>query len=176
MVPHCISAADAQRWVRASRFPPVGRRGFDGAGADADYSLAPGLEHIRHANQECFVVVQIEDREAVECIEEIAAVPGIDLLFVGPADLSISYGVPMQFDHPALRSARQRVAAAAAASGKAWGTITGTAEAAQRAIDEGAQFITCGNDHDLLVKGFQAASERFAGVTAKAAVVDAVAG
>ena len=63
---------------------------------DADYWLAPALDHIRHANEQSFVTLQIEDAEAVECVDEIAAVDGVDVLFIGPGDLSISYGVPME--------------------------------------------------------------------------------
>ena len=73
-----------------ARFPPLGRRGFDGAGSDADYAFADPVEYMEHANRETFLVLQIEDREAVECVDEIAAVEGVDLLFVGLGDLSIS--------------------------------------------------------------------------------------
>jgi 4-hydroxy-2-oxoheptanedioate aldolase len=161
MVPHCRSAAEARQWVEWTRFPPVGRRGFDGAGADADYFLADPLEHLRNANQETFLVLQIEDREAVECVEDIAAVAGVDLLFVGPADLTISYGVPMQFDHPDVQRAIDRVASATQRSGKWWAIPTGSPESAQRALDRGARMITCGNDHVLLVSGFQTEIQNF---------------
>ena len=161
MVPHCRSIEEARQWVEWTRFPPLGRRGFDGAGADADFMLAPPLEHLRHANEETFLVLQIEDCEAVDCIEGIAAVEGVDLLFVGPADLSISYGVPFQFDHLKVRCAIDRVAAAAAKAGKWWGIPTGTPEAAQQALDRGARMITAGNDHLFLVRGLQSAYKEF---------------
>src|SRR3954453_6839915 len=64
MVPHCRSAAEARQWVDWCRFPPLGKRGFDGAGSDADYMLADSLEHLRHANEQTFLTLQIEDREA----------------------------------------------------------------------------------------------------------------
>src|SRR5262249_58378907 len=96
------------------RFPPAGKRGLDGAGADADFGLADTSQHLEHANREVFLALQIEDKEAVDAIDEIAAVPGYDLLFVGPGDLSLSYGVPLQFEHPVLQEAIGRVAAAVA--------------------------------------------------------------
>src|SRR2546422_5640780 len=133
-----------------SRFPPIGRRGFDGAGADADYMLADPIAHLRHSNEETFLVLQIEDREAVECVEEIAGLEGVDLLFVGPADLTISYGVPFQFDHPSVQRAIDRVSAAVDSTGKWWGTTSGTPEAAQKALNRGARMITCGSDHLFL--------------------------
>ena len=164
MVPHCRSAAEARQWVEWTRFPPLGKRGFDGAGADADYFLAPPLDHLRHANEQTFLVLQIEDREAVDCIDEIAAVPGFDILFVGPGDLTISYGVPMQTDHPLVQGAIDRVAAACAKHGKWWGMPTGSPEAAQSLLDRGARMITCTGDHGLLVNGLVEAQRRFAGL------------
>ena len=161
MVPHCCSVEEARQWVEWTRFSPLGRRGFCGAGADADYYLAPTLEHLKHANAETFLMLQIEDREAVDCIEDIVAVDGVDLLFVGPDDLSISLGVPMQFEHPEVQKAIDRVASAVAKAGKWWGIATATPQAAQRALDRGARMVTCGNDHVLLVRGFQNAYEQF---------------
>jgi 2-keto-3-deoxy-L-rhamnonate aldolase RhmA len=139
----------------------VGRRGFDGAGVDADYMLADPVAHMRNANEETFLVLQIEDREAVECVDEIAALEGVDLLFVGPADLTISYGVPFQFDHPTVQRAIDRVASAVVKANKWWGTTSGTPEAAQKALDRGARMITCGGDHVFLVRGFQSAAKEF---------------
>lgn len=153
MVPHIRSAEEARQWVEWSRFPPVGKRGLDGSGADADFGLADQKEYLRHANDEVFLVFQIEDREAVESIEEIAAVPGFDLFFVGPGDLSLSYGVPLEFDHPLLQQAMERVAKAAGKHGKWWGTTTPTPEKAQRMLDMGARMIVAGSDHVALVNG-----------------------
>jgi 4-hydroxy-2-oxoheptanedioate aldolase len=164
MVPHCRTAADARQSVAWTKFPPLGTRGFDGAGADADYGLAKPLEYIAHANRETFLMVQIEDREAVEYVEQIAAVEGVDGLFLGPADLSISYGVPLQQEHSDVQRALDRVANATAKAGKWWGTVTRTPEAAQREVDRGARMVTCADDHFLLVHGLQNAGKNFAGV------------
>jgi 4-hydroxy-2-oxoheptanedioate aldolase len=156
MIPHCMDAAEARQWVEWTKFPPLGKRGFDGAGADADYLFADPLEYMKHANEETFLVLQIEDKEAVEHVEEIAAVEGVDLLFIGTGDLSISYGVPLQGQHPLMQKAIDRVAAAAARYGKFWGMPSGTPEAAQSLVDRGARFITCGGDHGALVSGLKA--------------------
>jgi 4-hydroxy-2-oxoheptanedioate aldolase len=164
MVPHCRSAEEARQWVDWVRFPPVGRRGLDGAGADADWGLADTREHIKHANEEVFLALQIEDREAVESIEEIAAVPGFDLFFIGPGDLTLSYGVPLEFNHPVIEAAVDRVAAAAAKYGKWWGTPSGSPEAAQRIIDRGGRMFTAGGDHGALVQGLQNSFQAFSKV------------
>src|SRR5262245_47722666 len=133
MVPHVRSVEEARQWVEWTRFAPLGRRGFDGAGVDADYMLADPMQHLQHGNREVFLALQIEDREAVDCVEGIASVEGVDLLFIGPADLTISYGVLFDFDHSYVQRAIDRVAAAAANAGKWWGTTSGTPESAQRA-------------------------------------------
>lgn len=161
IVPHCRSAVEARQWVEWVRFPPVGKRGFDGAGADADYGLASPIAYIRHANEQVFLALQIEDREAVDQIDEIAAVDGFDILFIGPGDLSLSYGAPMEFAHPSLLEAMDRVNRAARRYGKWWAVPTGTPDAAQAALDRGARMITAGGDHIFLVHGFQKASEDF---------------
>jgi 4-hydroxy-2-oxoheptanedioate aldolase len=155
MVPHCRSAEEARQWVEWVRFPPLGKRGLDGVGADADFGLADTKQHLEHANKEVFLALQIEDKEAVDAIDEIAAVPGYDLLFVGPGDLSLSLGVPLQFEHPVMQEAITRVNAAVKKHGKWWGTTSGTPEAAQRALDRGARMITAGVDHLYLVNGFK---------------------
>jgi 4-hydroxy-2-oxoheptanedioate aldolase len=161
MVPHCRSAEETRQWVEWCKFPPQGKRGFDGAGSDADYSAAKPLEHINHANRETFVAVQIEDAEAVECIDEIAAVEGVDLLFIGPGDLSISYGVPMEVNHPKMQRAFERAAAATLKAGKWWGTVVSSPEIAQRYVDMGARLINCGSDHGCLVRGLKKAFEDY---------------
>lgn len=167
MIPHCCSAEEAQQWVEWARFPPLGKRGFDGAGADAGYGFSDPLEYLRERNQETFLAVQIEDREAVDCVDAIAAVDGVDGLFVGPADLTISYGIPFQRQHPTIQRAFDKIANAAERAGKWWGTVTETPEAAQAEIDRGARMVTCADDHFLLVRGLQQAYEEFQGIAIK---------
>jgi len=161
MVPHCCDPEEARQWVEWTRFPPQGKRGFDSAGADANYTLSNSLQFLEQRNRETFLTLQIEDREAVDCVEAIAAVEGVDLLFVGPADLSISYGVPLQREHPLIQGALDRVANAAAKAGKWWGTVTETPETAQKELDRGARMVTCADDHFLLVRGLQDAYRKF---------------
>jgi len=161
MIPHCCSADEARRWVDWTRFPPQGKRGFDGAGADADYSLTDALEYLHTQNSKIFLAVQIEDQEAVHSVDEIAAVDGVDVLFVGPADLSISFGIPFQRQHPDMQRAFDKVANAAEKNGKWWGTVTETPEQAQIELDRGARMVTCADDHFLLVQGLQHASQQF---------------
>jgi len=172
MVPHCMDAAEARQWVEWTRFAPLGKRGFDGAGADANYMLVDPIKYMEHANRETFLVLQIEDREALDHIEEIANTDGVDLLFVGPADLSISLGVPMQFDHPLVQNAIDRVANATQKAGKWWSLPAGTPEAAQRALDRGARLLTTAHDHVVMVNGLQSAFKNSEGLTIRQALAE----
>jgi 4-hydroxy-2-oxoheptanedioate aldolase len=161
MVPHCRSGAEAEQIVRYSRFAPLGMRGIDGVEALADYGLAPTGDYMRHANRETFVVVQIEDCEAVENIDAIAAVEGIDVLFVGPSDLSQSYGIPLQTQDPVIRGAIERVAESAARHGKAWGLPVGSVEDAERYYAMGARFLSSGAAIILLQEGWRRIRQDF---------------
>ena len=164
VVPHVDTRADAENVVAGGKFPPLGKRGMDGAGADADYALANPREYLEHVAQEVFLVFQIEDKEAVEAIDEIADVEGFDVFFVGMGDLSLSYGVPFDFGNPILQEALERVAEAARKTGRWWGTPTGNPEHAQRIINLGGRMVTAGGDHMALLKGFQKSFEDFSSV------------
>src|SRR3972149_8459093 len=92
VLPHCMCADEAREFVRMAKFTPMGLRGM-GAGRDSNYGLTRLNDYIRYANKETLLAVMVEDREAIASIDELAAVRGIDVLFIGPADLSQSYGV-----------------------------------------------------------------------------------
>ncbi len=145
MIPHVSTAEKAKMLVDAVKFPPVGDRGLDGAGLDADYYLGDLDQYPDHANRETFLVVQIETPQAVENVEAIASVEGIDGLFFGPGDLGLRIKrVPgVSFT---LEQAQQRVAAAARKYGKAWGRPAHSAEQVQQYRAEGAQLIAYGGD------------------------------
>ncbi len=146
MIPHCMSPEEARQIVSWAKYHPQGKRGFDNAGPDADYLMADLAEYMVHSNQETFLAVQIEDREAIEQIEDIAAVEGIDILFIGPADLSLSYGLPFQFEHPTIKKALKRVRDAADAQGKWWGMPFSSIEEGRRLVENGARFLAHGGD------------------------------
>ena len=100
VVPFVNSPEDARRVAEACRYPPMGIRGSAPRRVSRHYTLTD--EYKASADDDVFVMVQIEHKNAVECVEEIAAVPGIDALFIGPGDLSYSYRLPFQFDHPTI--------------------------------------------------------------------------
>lgn len=145
MVPHVTSTEQAQQVVRQTRFHPIGLRPIDGGGSDGAYRMIDIPKYIESANQERFVIVQIEDKEAFDDIEEIAALPGIDILFFGPGDFSQSIGVPGQWDHPKIQEARERVAEVAIKNGKYAGTLC-FAEEVHKFVDMGYRFINTAAD------------------------------
>ena len=161
IIPHCMSPEEAAKIVRWAKFAPEGLRGVDGAGVDGNYIMMDLPQYVKDANRETFLVVQIEDREAVECVEEIAAVKGIDVLFVGPADLSQSYGVFPHFDHPLILTAIDKVAEAATRHGKWWGIPVGSVDHAREMIGKGARFLAHGAEVIVLTEGFRAIKDRF---------------
>ncbi len=122
---------------------------------DADLSLADPLAYLEHANRETFVVVQIEDAEALGALDDIAAVKGIDVLFVGLADLSVSLGVPMQTTHPTVQDAVRRIGEAAQRHGKWWGHPVPTPAAAKASAARGGRFFSCKGDFGFLRDGLR---------------------
>lgn len=145
MVPHIMSVEDAENVVRMTRFYPVGRRPVDGGNADGKYAMIDTHEYTKQANEHRFVVLQIEDPEAMEQIDEIAAVPGYDMLFFGPGDYSHAIGVAGQMNHPDVVAGFHKVAEAAKKYGKFAGTVGGMGNAAER-VAMGYQFLNIGAD------------------------------
>ncbi len=166
MVPHVLTAAETANVVRNTKYAPVGLRGIDGIEAHANHGLQPFDEYLVQANRETFVVVQIEDAEGVENVEAIAAVPGVDVLFVGPADLSASLGVVGEMSHPKVLEATERVARAAAAAGIHWGSTVGSAERLRWLVERGAKFNSWGAAIGGLIPYFSGIVREFEEITA----------
>src|SRR5207245_4439616 len=100
MYPRCEDAAEAREVVTWSKFAPLGKRGFDGGNPDMPYCTLPVDQYVHQANAQTFVVIQIEDQNALANARAIAEVEGVDVLFLGPADFSILGGFPGQFNDP----------------------------------------------------------------------------
>lgn len=160
MIPHCSSAEEARQVGAATRFHPLGRRAYDSGNADGAYCILSPQEYIDYANNNTFVVVQIEDPEAIDQIDDIAAAPGVDALFIGPADLSHALGEPGNTEHPEVKRAIGKTAAACARQGKAWGMPV-TPETAPELIEQGAQLLAYGADVVGLTEYFRAVRQSF---------------
>ncbi len=169
MVPHCLTGGEAESIVRTTRFHPVGRRALDSGNSDGPFCMRPLDEYLSFAGRERFVVVQIEDKEAVDAMEDIVAVDGIDVFFLGPADLSHSYGVAGQFDHPLVQGAIEKLAALCKQYDRYWGLPCGPADA-PRMLDKGARFLAAGSDVVAIAEKFKAMRDGYkaAGLTFEA--------
>lgn len=148
MIPHVSTAEEACDLVRSTRFPPVGERGFDNAGLDADFYHHSIDDYASWAHSETFLTVQIETPEAVDNVDAIAAVEGIDMLFLGPGDLGYRYRHDATGDEDGqrLEAAYVRVAEAAARHGKAWACPASGRDAIKRRFDQGCRFIANASD------------------------------
>lgn len=144
MVPAVESVEEARTVVQAARYGPLGRRGMYYIGYSSDYCGLPPAEHLASCNEELFIILQIETVRGVENASEIAAVPGVDCLFIGPADLSQSLGIPGEFEHPALWEAITRTLRATRAQGKIAGIMPAGVDHALRCQAEGATFLLWG--------------------------------
>jgi 4-hydroxy-2-oxoheptanedioate aldolase len=166
MVPHCMSGMEAREIVRQVRFHPQGRRAWDGGNSDGPFCLRPPAAYHAFANAERFLIVQIEDREAVDAMEDIVSTDGIDVFFLGPADLSHSYGVPGELDHPHVRGAIDKLADLCRKHHKHWGMPCPPAKAPEL-MAKGARFLAAGADVIGIIEHLTALREgyRAAGLT-----------
>ncbi|MEX2568867.1 MAG: aldolase/citrate lyase family protein [Cyclobacteriaceae bacterium] len=145
IVPHVMNMADAQKVVAMTRFHPLGMRAIDGGNADGAYTAADFKQYLKDANQQRFVILQIEDPEALDELEDIARLDGFDMLFFGPGDFSQAIGAPGDMAHPEITAARQKVVEVAKKFGKFAGT-TGTTDKVPTYQRMGYQFISIGAD------------------------------
>jgi 4-hydroxy-2-oxoheptanedioate aldolase len=161
MYPRCDSPAEAAEVVRWSKFPPLGVRGFDGSGADSMFTSAPVPDYLAHANRETLVIIQLEDQQAVDRAEEIAATEGVDMIMLGPADYSIISGIPFEFDHPMVARAIETVARASRKVGKPWACTT-SPEQAPHVMEAGCRLLFCNADIVMIKNGLDEMKRQFA--------------
>lgn len=148
IVPLVNTAEQARAAVAACRYPPDGIRGV--AGGRANRYGAELVQYVAEWNQQVLVVCQLETRQAVENAEAIAAVPGIDVLFIGPNDLSANLNQFRQFEHPEFTRAVDRILQAARSHGKTAGIMASAAEDTLAFVDKGFRFISVGSDVRML--------------------------
>jgi 2-dehydro-3-deoxyglucarate aldolase/4-hydroxy-2-oxoheptanedioate aldolase len=150
MVPLVDSAEQAAFIVSCTRYPPAGRRGAAFGFAHDDYEGGDVTEKIRMIHARTLVIAMIETRQGLENVEAIAAVPGVDVLWLGHFDLTNFLGFPGQFSHPAYREAVRRIAAAAHKHGKAAGYMAADATLGREYLGHGFRMIATGTDQGML--------------------------
>lgn len=152
VVPHVDDAETARRMVDNCRYPPIGHRSVTGTLPQIDFQSLPVAEATRLINETTLLVIMLETPQAIDNVEEIAAVPGIDVLLIGTNDLCMEMGIPGQVDDPRIAEIYQRVIAACRANGLYAG-LGGVYEPnlMQRYIALGMQFVLVGSDLSLLM-------------------------
>lgn len=156
------NAHEAERFVQWAKFAPRGRRGLNSAAYDGRFGNMPLAEFCDRSNRETMVAIQIETASAVEHVDAIAALDGVDLLFLGPSDLSQELGVTGQFMHPQCLAAIERISAAAKKHGKAWGSVTMTPDHCEMLVNQGCRMISMTNDVRVINAGIRSVKETFA--------------
>lgn len=156
LLPMVNTAEEARAAVAATRYPPEGMRGVAGVTRASRYGKVK--DYALHAAEEICVLVQAETRQALEQLEDIAAVEGVDGIFIGPADLAASLGFPGQPTHPEVMDVIEDATARIAAAGLPAGILTFDAGLIRRVTARGARFVAVGVDISLL----QASAEQLA--------------
>lgn len=149
-VPQVNSQELARAVVEAAKYPPVGRRGYAATQRSAAYGFCDAAAYAAQSNAETLVTVYCETKEAVECLDAILAVPEIDIVFLGPADLSASYGVIGQTKHPTVQRAIDTVIEKTRAAGKTVGTVCKDAAGAKELVARGVNYVSLDSDQGLL--------------------------
>ena len=155
MLPRMDSADQVRQAMTNLRFPPRGIRGVATYNRACRFGLDPGA--LDRADEETLVIAQIESAAAVEAVDEIAAVDGVDVLFIGPRDLSHDLGVPGDTTAPVFVEALETVLAAGKRHGNACGLLVPDGASAAKRLDQGWTFVAIGSDTTLLAAAIQSA-------------------
>lgn len=160
LVPFVESADEAKAAVAATRYPPHGIRGVAGSTRASRFGLTS--DYFESANDEICVLVQIETSKALERLEDIAAVPGVDGVFIGPSDLAASMGHLGKPSHPDVQAALQDAVKRLTSLGKPAGILATSSEDALRYRNWGFAFVAAGTDMGLLMSGAKALRKQLA--------------
>lgn len=156
-VPNVDTPEQARRLVASVKYGPEGVRGLSPSVRACRYGTMSVPEYTQKANENTMVVSHCETKTCVENIDEILTIPGIDVIFIGPMDLSQSYGVPGNPGDPAVQEAISTVTEKVKASDKAVGTVAGNANAAKALMDKGVQYILLSSDQGMMMNWGKAA-------------------
>jgi len=159
LVPYVQNPDEAKRAVQAVRYPPAGVRGVAVASRASRYGRV--TDYLKKANAEICLLVQVETRSAMEHLEAIATVEGVDGVFIGPSDLSASLGHIGNPAHPEAQKAMEDAVRRLEAVGKPAGILTGNEDEIRRYIGWGYTFVAVGSDVGLLGRGADALAKKF---------------
>ena len=155
LVPMVNTADQAKEIMRYAKYPPMGERGVALSRAHSSYGRPNAAEYLDQANQTTFIAVQAESPQAIENLDSIASTPGVDAIFVGPADLSVGMGIPGQITHPKEVEAIETVLAICQKHAVVPGIHMSKRETLKDWIRHGMRFVTYSSDVDLLARAAQ---------------------
>lgn len=158
MLPRVTTRAQVEECVRFMKYPPEGRRGAVLGRGHTAFKAGPLVETLAAMNRETMLVVQIETREAVEALDDLLSVPGVDAALVGPTDLSLALGVGGEMDHPTLVSAIEATMAACASHGVAPAIHTNDTAMSAAWARRGMQLVSINNEIGLLTAAARGAA------------------
>ena len=162
MIPHVNDAATVADLVSKVKFPPLGDRGLEGRGLEANFGLDTAISKdafVDYATKQTFLSVQIETPQSVENLPEIAAVDGLDMLFVGPSDLSLRMNLLPEDQRLALEETLRRVNTVSREHNLAWGCLARTPDQLKQFADMGANFLLWGIDAWMVQDGLKQAAK-----------------
>jgi 2-keto-3-deoxy-L-rhamnonate aldolase RhmA len=151
MVPRISTRQEVEAVVQSVRYPPIGQRGLSVTRGHNNYERGDAQTFAEHANRENLVIIQIERREAVEDVDSLLSVPGVDVALIGPVDLSISLGLPLDFSHPDLVKAIQRVVTACQRHNVIAGIHTRNLQALAYWHQQGMLMLCSSSELDMLI-------------------------
>ena len=161
MISMVRSASGAEQAVRWAKFWPRGERGLNGGNRDGRFGLTPLPEYMAAANASTFIGIQIETAGALAGAAAIAAIPDVDLLFIGPSDLSQVLGVPGDFENSRCLEAIETIARTCAEANKPWGVFSRGPGYAERMRDLGCRLFVLASDIHTVHAGIRSAKERY---------------
>jgi 4-hydroxy-2-oxoheptanedioate aldolase len=161
IIPHVSDVQSARELVQKVKFPPVGDRGLEGRGLESNFGLDIPVTRdplVEHALRETFLLVQIETPEGLAVVDDIAAIPGLDGVYIGPQDLRIRMLQKPETERVSHDAAMERVAAACRKNGKMWGSLPSKPEDIKQHLALGSQVIVWGADARMIQEGLTRSS------------------
>jgi 2-keto-3-deoxy-L-rhamnonate aldolase RhmA len=162
MVPRVETREEAEDIVAQLKYAPLGRRGV-ALGVAHDLYSAGGASYFEHANEDTIIIVIVETVKAFENLHDILSVPGIDIAWMGHYDLTVSMGIPAQFDDPRFLGAMDALVAACAQYGLTPGFLPPTPESAVHWIGKGFRALSLGSDVGVFIQGLRSFKSQIAG-------------
>jgi 2-keto-3-deoxy-L-rhamnonate aldolase RhmA len=167
MVPRVNSPEEARNVVASAKYPPQGQRGFGARGVMTDYDTVTVRDVVSWVNEHTLVIVQVETAEALAQLETITRVPGIDVALIGPNDLSISLGIPGDFEHPSFVKAVEQTFEICSKNGISPGIHTNNLKAVKRYRDMGMCFLMYATEARILLDAATKVVQELVGEPAK---------